>query len=396
MKTFDEILADLLQAVVAKTPFTNLNVGAGLRGILEAVASSIAGLYQLIRTVSGALFIQTAEGTWLDLKAREVGIRRLAAKKARVRLTFGRGAPATQDTLIPAGTIVRSRKDAQGRSLRFVTDEAATLATGQSSAVVIATAEEAGTIGNVGPGTISLIVTTVSGIETVINQDVGGLSYLAQEGADAESDRAFRERAIGKWDTLGVGGTRGAYHAWAMGVPGVQAAMVLDDAPYGPGTVGVVVLGTDGAPTPQLLQDVRDYIRPRQPLTAQLVVSSATITPVSLTLTVWRFATADQATVEAAVRLALQGYSDALQLGEGLIRARLVAAVMAVDGVYNVTVDAPTADVPATPAEYLDVDATAATLVHRVKGRTYQDRVQAPAGEAVPVIDPIDKTEWSI
>ncbi|MFA7332662.1 MAG: baseplate J/gp47 family protein [Candidatus Delongbacteria bacterium] len=394
MRTFDEILADLLSAVLAKTPFTNLNPGAALRGILEALASGLAGLYQLVRTVSGALFIQTATGSWLDLKAREVGVRRLIAKQAQIRLTFTRSTPATQDTLIPAGTIVRSRKDSAGRSTRFLTDTDVTLQTGQSATYVTATAETAGIAGNVGPGTVTLIVTPISGIESVTNVDREGIPYLAQEGADAESDRAFRERAIGKWETLGVGGTRGAYHAWAISVPGVQAAMVLDDAPYGPGTVGVVVLGTNGAPTPQLLDDVRVYIRPRQPLTAQLVVSSATITPVALALTIWRLATADQAAVDAAVRLALQGYSEALQLGEGLIRARLVAAVMAVDGVYNVTVDAPTADVAATPAEYLDVDAQAATLVHRVKGRTYQDRVQAPAGEVVPVIEPIDKTVW--
>jgi uncharacterized phage protein gp47/JayE len=396
MKTFDEILADLLAAVLAKTPFTNLNPGAALRGILEALSSGLAGLYQLTRTVSGALFIQTATGTWLDLKAREVGVCRLIAKKAQVRLTFGRATPATQDTLIPAGTIVRSKKDAAGASIRFLTDVNATLLTGASSVVVVATAEQAGLAGNVGPGLITLIVTPISGIESVTNVDVGELSYRVQEGADAESDRAFRERATQKWDTLGVGGTRGAYHAWALSVPGVQASMVLDDAPYGPGTVGVVVLGTDGAPTPQLLADVKAYIRPRQPLTVVLEVTGATITPISLSLTIWRFATADQATVDAAVRLALQGYSDALQLGEGLIRARLVAAVMAVDGVYNVTVETPTADVPATPAEYLDVDAQAATLVHRVKGRTYQDRGVAVVGEGLPGIDPIDKTEWSL
>lgn len=394
MKTFDEILADLLSAVLAKTPFTNVNVGAGLRGILEAVASGIAGLYQLIRTASSALFVQTAGGTWLDLKVREVGVRRLAAKKARVRLTFGRGTPATQDILIPAGTLVRSRRDAHGRSLRFATDTDVTLATGQSSVVVTATAEEAGTLGNVGPGAITLIVTTVSGIETVVNQDVGELSYLVEEGADPESDRALRERAILKWDTLGVGGTRGAYQAWALSVPGVKAAMVLDDAPYGPGTVGLVILGTDGVPTPQLLADVAAYVRPRQPLTAQLTVTGAVVAQIPLSLTIWRFATADEATVDAAVREALQTYSDGLQLGEGLIRARLVAAVMAVDGVYNVTVDAPTADLPATPIEYLDIDAAVATLVHRVKGRSYQEHNQA-GGEAVPVIPAIDKTEWS-
>lgn len=396
MRTFDEILADLLSAVLAKTPFNNLNPGAALRGILEALASGLAGLYQLVRTVSGALFIQTATGTWLDLKAREVGVKRLVAKQAQIRLTFARSTPATQDTLIPAGTIVRSKKDSAGSSTRFLTDNDVTLVTGQSAAYVTATAEAAGAAGNVGPATVTLIVTPISGIETVTNVDREGIPYLAVEGADAESDRAFRVRAIGKWETLGVGGTRDAYHAWAMSVPGVQAAMVLDDAPYGPGTVGVVVLGTNGAPTPQLLDDVKAYIRPRQPLTAQLVVSSATITPVSLALTIWRLATADQAAVDAAVRLALQGYSNALQLGEGLIRARLVSAVMAVDGIYNVTVDAPTADVPATPAEYLDVDAQAATLVHRVKGRTYQDRTLLPAGEDITGIDPIDKTEWSL
>jgi uncharacterized phage protein gp47/JayE len=396
IRSFDEILSDLLQAVLAKTPFTNVNVGGGLRGILESLAAGLAGLYELVRTVSGALFIQTARGTWLDLKAREVGVRRLVAKPARLRLTFSRGTPAALDTLIPAGTIVRSRRDLNGVSVRFLTDTDVTLTTGQTAVVATATAEQAGIVGNVGPGTVTLIVTPISGIEAVTNVDVGTASHLIEEGADAESDRAFRERAIGKWDTLGVGGTRGAYRTWALSVPGVKAVMVLDDAPYGPGTVGVVVLGTDGAPTPQLLADVAAYIRPRQPLTAQLVVSGATITPISLALTVWRYATADEATLDEDVRRALQEYSDGLQLGEGLVRARLVAAVMAVDGVYNVVVDAPAADVPATPREYLDVDATQAALTHRVKGRSYQDRHPVPAGEPVTIIEPIDKSEWSL
>ena len=135
-------------------------------------------------------------------------------------------------------------------------------------------------------------------------------------------------------------------------------------------------------------------MHPRQPLTAQLTVTGAVVAQIPLSLTIWRFATADEATVDAAVRQSLQTYSDGLQLGEGLIRARLVAAVMAVDGVYNVTVDAPTADLPATPIEYLDIDAAAATLVHRVKGRSYQEHSQA-GGETIPVVPAIDKTEWS-
>ena len=394
-KTFDEILADLLAQLTAKTRFTNLNPSAAIRGILEAVAIAVAGLHQLVKTVSGALFVQTASGGWLDLKAREVGVKRMAGRKARLWLTFSRVTPAVSDVLIPAGTCVRSRKDAAGQSLRFFTEADATIATGQTSTHVVAAAEQIGTASNVGPGTVTLLVTSVSGVEAVINEDWGGAGYLVTEGSDPESDAAFRERAIGKWDTLGVGGNRVAYQTWALSVEGVKAAMVLDDAPYGPGTVGVVVLGDAGPPTPQLLQDVADYIRPRKPLTAVVEVSGAAITQVDLSLTVTRFANADEATVDAAVRLALAAFGDALQLGESLVLARGIAAVMAVDGVYSVEFAAPAASVPATPAEYLNLGTV--TIAHQVKRRTYHDSaVGGSLGETVTDIGTIDQSQWSL
>lgn len=394
MKTFDEILSGLLSDLTAKTPFTNLNPSAAIRGIMEALAIAIAGLYQLLKMVSGALFIQTAMGGWLDLKAREVGVKRLVGQKARLWITYSRSNPATADILIPAGSCVRSRKDAYQKSYRFFTEEDVTILTGQMDVHVVAAAEAVGTDYNVGPGAVTVSVTSIAGVDAITNQDWGGKSYMVQEGSDQETDQAFRERAITKWDTLGVGGNRMAYYNWAMSVEGVKAAMVLDDAPYGPGTVGVVILGDAGQPTAQLLEDVKDYIAPRKPLTAVVEVSGATITEIALNLLVTRFASADEATVEADVTVALTDFGNALKLGEGFVLARLISAVMAVDGVYNVDFTAPDDDVLAAPAEYLNISSI--NIAHATKRRSYQDAaIETGLGEAVTEIDAIDQDQWS-
>lgn len=394
MKTFDDILSDLMTAVVARTPFTNLNVGAGLRGILEAIAQGIAGLYELVRTVSGGLYVTTATGTWLDLRAREVGMQRLAGRAARLRLSFYRNTPATGDILIPAGTIVRSKKDTLGRSVRFVTEADGTLLEGGDAVTIVAAAEAVGTQGNVGPKTVTQIVTPISGIDGVTNEDDGPDLYLVTEGADPETDLALRERTIAKWDTLGVGGNRTAYHQWAMSVAGVQAAMVLDDAPYGPGTVGVVVLGTAGTPTPELLLEVKEYIRPRQPLTAVVEVTGAVVTEVPLSLLVTVLANADRDTVNANVEAALVAFGNALQLGESLVLARLVAAVMAVDGVYNAQFSLPAEDRAAAPAEYLNIGTI--TIVNEVKRRSYLDTAISGTGGETGEIPVIDQSRWTL
>ena len=45
IKTFSEVLSDLMGELVARTPFTNLNPSAAIRGLLEVIAKVIADLY---------------------------------------------------------------------------------------------------------------------------------------------------------------------------------------------------------------------------------------------------------------------------------------------------------------------------------------------------------------
>jgi uncharacterized phage protein gp47/JayE len=367
IKSFSEILDDLMSELVARTPFTNLNPSAAIRGLLEVIAKVVADLYGLVKTVMQQSFVQTATGSWLDLKVREMGISRKVAIKTRVFLTFACNSPAAQNITIPTGTICKSQKDSGGIDYRFITNEEVVLEEGQTSVQMIAEAELPGKAWNVGQDTITRMVTRVTGIHAVTN----GVGFLIREGSDPESDEQLRERAITKWETLGLGGTRGAYRNWALSVPGVIAASVLDDFPFGPGTVGVVILGENGDPSAGLINEVHQFIKARKPLTADVRVLAPDIQSIDLDLEVIRYADAARETVETEVQEAINNYSTRLQLGEGLILARLINEIMDVTGVYNLKVNTPEQDINVPVDQFLVFDQI--TIDHHMKGRAYQD-----------------------
>ena len=356
-----------MSALVERTPFTNLNPSAAIRGLLEVIAKVVSDLYGLVKTVMQQSFIQTATGNWLDMKVREIGITRKPAIKTKVYLTFSCNESAAQNITIPAGTICKSQKDSNGNDYRFITVGETVLEEGKTTVIVEAEAEQPGKAWNVGQDTITRMVTRVTGINEVTNAE----GYLIKEGSDPESDEQLRQRAIGVWETLGLGGTREAYRTWALSVPGVIAASVLDDFPFGPGTVGVVILGENGVPSAELINEVYQYIKARKPLTADIRVLSPEIVTINIDLEVTRFASASQDTIENDVINAITEYSSRLQLGEGLIIARLIDAVMNVDGIYNVKIVSPVNDISVGVDHFLMIDNT--NITHRVKGRSYQD-----------------------
>jgi len=367
IKSFSEILDDMMSELVERTPFTNLNPSAAIRGLLEVIAKVVADLYWLVKTVMQQSFVQTATGSWLDLKVREMGISRKVAIKTRVYLTFTCQSPAAQNITIPAGTICKSEKDEGGNDYRFITIVETVLEEGHTSVQVVAEAELPGKAWNVGQDTTTRMVTRVTGIHAVTNS----VGFLIREGSDPESDEQLRERAISKWETLGLGGTREAYRNWAMSVPGVIAASVLDDFPFGPGTVGVVILGENGVPSAELINEVHQYIKARKPLTADVRILAPDIQSIDLGLEVIRYADAARETVETEVQEAINNYSNRLQLGEGLIIARLINEIMDVPGVYNLKVNTPERDINVPVDQFLVFDQI--TIVHRIKGRAYQD-----------------------
>lgn len=390
MKSYSDIRDELFEKVAAKTPFTNFSTSSGIRNLLEIIAYVIASLYNFVFKIAQQGFLMTATGEWLDLRSRECGVERLPGSKAQIWITFYR-APATSTLTIPAGSIVKSRADSNGNEYRFSTIQAATIPANETFIRVLAEAEVIGTCYNLGAGTVTRIVTSISGVTSAINEnfDQSGkqVSALYREGSDRETDDALRKRAQLAWQTIGVGGNRAAYEQWALSVPGVRAAQILDDFPFGPGTVGVVVLGVDGIPSSQLLSDVLIYLRQRKPLTSDVRVVGPSKRTVNVSVKVWRLTGADRDRIDLAVQQVVRMHADKLLLGEGLLVARLLQAILNVDGVYNVHIEQPQSDLLCSPTEFLELGTL--TVEHYLKGRSYQDSgiitepVETTTGEEV-------------
>ncbi len=375
IKSFIEVRDDLIQGVVDHTALTNLNPGSVIRTILEVIAKAISDLYGLIYSVTRAGFIQTAEGKWLDLKVRELGLERKTGQKAEGYVTFYRNEPQANNIIIPAGTIVKTGKMSDGEEYRFLTKEDVILEAGETEVFTLVEAEAIGSDYNVGKETIKKLATHIPGINGVINKPVRiGAEFRSWQvtvGTDLETDDDLRTRAIYRWDELGVGGTADAYRSWALSVPGVKSVQVLDDFPFGPGTVGLVISAENGIPTPELLTEVYNLVKTRKPLTAAVHVLAPKVKPVDIRLMVERFSQFESGVVEEEVRQALLGFNGRLMIGEHLVLSRIIADVMKVKGVYSVDIIDPRETVGAAPDEMIQINSV--TINSAVKGRSYQD-----------------------
>jgi len=376
IKSYTEIRDDLIEGVVQNTALTNLNPGSVTRTILEALAKVIADLHQFLVTVTRGGFIQTAEGRWLDLKVLELGLTRKPGQKASGFVTVFRNRPKLDSVTIPAGTGIKTARDDQGREVRFNTLENVVLPADVTEVMALIEAETVGSEYNVGTGVLNKLSIHIAGIDGVTNKDVdlgsGLRTWQVAAGADPETDDELRKRAIYRWDELGVGGTADAYRSWALSVPGVKSVQILDDFPFGPGTVGLVITAESGLPTPELLSQVHQLIKGKKPLTAAVHVLAPKVKPVAIELSVQRFSQFEAQDIEDRLRQMLLGLNRRILIGEQLVLSQLIAEAMNGSGVYSVEIIEPAESVGAQPDELVQIEAV--TIHQTVKGRSYQDK----------------------
>lgn len=198
--------------------------------------------------------------TYLDLRCQEHGVTRKAAVKATGQVKFTGAA----GTVVPSGTRVGTPADAATgtSSVEFVTTADVTLdGTGVGRAAIEAV--EAGVIGNVAVGAISILVTPVSGVSGVTNE------AATTGGLDTEDDTSLLARFLQRVQSPGSSGNKADYQNWAMevaGVGGVSVVPVRDGA----GTVAVAIINTNKEPADQTLVDtVQNYIAPPHVVTVE-------------------------------------------------------------------------------------------------------------------------------
>jgi len=356
-KTLDEIRREMFAHIDAVQDdyarkgwlpvWLNLNRGIA-RGLIELWCWCLYQLYLFLGIVLRQAFPEYATGAWLKLHCKQVGVTPKTKKKAVGTVVFVRETTAGNLT-IKAERIVRTKPDARGAVYRYVTTETVVILDGASEIETRVEAEEYGSSSNVTVGQICEISTVIAGIDGVTNR----MDWLNSEGTDDESDESLRERYFLAWSE-GSGNNKYAYEGWARSVDGVVAVKVLDQHPHGQGTVGVIVRGTAGLPTQELLLAVRDVVEAERPLNDSVTVSGPEAVPVSAQgELVIRHGDPAAIIEEAEARLRALFLDpspipdiDPMKIGDDFNLARGVAELMAIKGVVNFNWYSPQADVP--------------------------------------------------
>lgn len=285
----DEAVEELQKEGFAVTNFTP---GGIFYHLLVTALQVRVELVELLRKVLGNMFVSSAEGVWMELKAADFSKRRKEAVKTQGKVTVSRvkaGEADSRESLgeavkIAKGYIFKTVKDVNGEELRYLVTETTTLPKDTQSVEVPVEAEEAGAKYNVAPGQITRCLIHLEGVEEIKNAS----GWITREGADEESIESLRSRTLGAWAELSTLPIRDKYKNVCEAVSGVLAVTVHDQHPRGQGTVDIIVTGTAGQATEGLLNDVRKAVDTiKGPYDNVLVKSSETVEQeIHITITV--------------------------------------------------------------------------------------------------------------
>lgn len=359
LQTFTTLVQNAAASVQASsTQLLDLTVGSALRAILEANASLGLWMQWLIVQVMQVTRAATSTGADLDSWIADFGVTRLPAVAATGTVVFSRYTALNAAT-VPVGTLVRTQDGSQTFAVTASPMVAAyspvqagyVLAPGIATVSVPVAAEVAGQAGNVLAGTVGLIVTPTSGIDTVTNPSA------FSGGIDVESDAAVRSRFQGFLSSR----AQATAQAVAYAVAGVQQGLtyVIEENvdPSGavrPGNFVVTVDDGSGAPSSVLLSAVSQAVSAVRPVGTTFSVQGPSVLSAAVAMTLTLPPGIDHTASVATVTAAVQAYVNRQPVGAALALTRLAQlaydAVPQITNVTDVTINGVAADLIVPPA----------------------------------------------
>jgi uncharacterized phage protein gp47/JayE len=356
LRTFNTLVQTTAAAVEASaTQLLDLTVGSTLRAVLEANASIGLWMQWLILQVLRTTRAATSEGADLDSWMADLGLSRLPAVPATGIVTFSRFTPG-MPALIPAGALVRTADGTQTFAVVADTVQPSwsnlsngyVVPAGAASLDVPVTAQAPGSAGNVQADTITLLASAMPGIDSVNNEST------FQNGLDAESDDAFRQRfrnylaSRSRATPLAVG------YAISSIQQGLNYTIQENVDTSGQPRMGSFVVTADdgsGSPSTALLSTVQSAIDAVRPVGSIFSVQPPSVVTVQISLTITAAPGMSKAPLQALVGNAIGAYTNGLPIGVSLPLTRLaqiaysasaaivnVSAIQANGGTSDVTV----------------------------------------------------------
>jgi uncharacterized phage protein gp47/JayE len=196
LKAFSQLIEDMGAALQSSaSSLIDVSVGSVVRAIFEANASVVLWLQWLVVQVLQSTRASTSNGPDLDSWMQDFSMTRLPAVPSTGIVTFSRFGTSLP-AAIPVGTVVKTADGslsfsvAEDMNISIWQDNTSTyvLPIGVASSDLPVVCLTSGLVGNVLAGTITVIASSLPGVD-----QVGNANPLSN-GADAESDQAFRIR----------------------------------------------------------------------------------------------------------------------------------------------------------------------------------------------------------
>lgn len=238
-------------------PITNFKKGGIFYHLCRMLVNIYIELKELARHILNSCFIRHAEGDWLKIKAADYSKYQKEAKTAKGYVSIYRS-EYSNALLVTKGHCFKTEPDAGGKELKFYCCENTVIAAGEPVGKVLVEAEAPGTYYNIAPGRITISMIHLEGMDHVTNEK----DWLFEEGAEEENLEDLRDRCLSSWDELATRTIEEKLRNAARSVPGVLDAWIDAQHPRGQGTVDVIVTGSSGEASPELLRKVGEAIEP--------------------------------------------------------------------------------------------------------------------------------------
>jgi len=331
LKLFAAILEDMVNWMIAtQSKITDFNEGAVTRSFLEAVGYEIEQLY--IRTRVGF------DKSLPSIPFYAFNFIRKAGQKSSGTVVFSRSG-TTGEITIPIGNLVATTDGTQ-----FETTTTGIISNGnQDSNSVSITATKEGSESNVPANTIIVIITPVNGVEAVDNS--AGTTGGSNEETDEEFIKRFREFIEG----LGQSNESGLITGAKL-VTGIRSVSTIEHFPPSSGYNVSVYIDDGAGNAPQNLIDAA-LLKLKGDGTVDcpgykaagvnIQVLGPTKVVQDVTVTVTDDGRLSEATMKYNIEQAIESYINNLILGDDIIQNMLIKAIMAVDGVADITLTTP-------------------------------------------------------
>lgn len=351
LQNFTSLVNNMAAAVQSSAAaLINLAPGSTLRAVLEANASVALWLQWLILQVLSATRLGTSIGQDADTWVADFGLTRLPGVASSGLVTFSRYS-AGQGAFIPVGAQV---KTADGTRVFMVAADSANPAWNGSNGFAlpagvasltctvsdvtpspIGGASAIGAAGNVTAGTITLVATSMPGVDTVTN----AAPFL--NGINAESDAALQARFANYIQTL----RRGTLPAIGAAIASVQQGLtwtisenVSASGAWTPGNFVVTVDDGTGSPPASLIAAVSAAIALYRPINSTWAVQAPSNILATISMTITTSPAANKPALLIPVENAILSYVNALPQGAMLPYSRLaMVAYMTDPSIADVT-----------------------------------------------------------